>query len=507
MILEQWLDGYVIDIPFPSSFYYFLTPDFLNFCCLVYGVEPPSIKEGFDYMELGCGSGFGISAMAAFYPEGKFYGVDFNPQHISFSQQIKRGAGLQNVVFIEKSFEELLSCLNELPLFDYIVMQGVFAWISHENRKNLMRIVKEKLKPGGIVYIGYNDMCGWSFRIPFQRFLVDFAKLFPDMGSIPKINLGMRWIKRLEDVGANYFNMPQIKRTIEELSKNSKKYLVHEYLNTTWEPLFFTDVLSYVKEAKLTYVGMAEPLWNFEKLIFSDEQISVLEEVRSPFLKEMLKDYLVSLSFRKDIYIKGPEYIPSSLVLQRIKKMKIVLLQNLEDKKYKIELPFVKKNANISPKLLDKIFDMLQDGPKSIGEVLEYSDIGVSKMEILSTICILIKGKVLAIIESIRENKDVCITLNKFIAKKARFSNELKELTVPISCSTIFTNILQRLVYDAVVGEDIKELDSIVSHVLKYLDTKLLNSKEGESTEQFCSREISKCIDEDIPRWERLGML
>ncbi len=506
MFSQKWLEGYVIDVPYPADFHYFLSPDFLNFCTLLYGVAPPSIKGKFNYLELGSGTGFCINAMAAFYPEGNFYGVDFNPQHIVLSKDIKEEAGLENITFIDKSFEELLSYVDYLPDFDYIVMHGVFAWISHENREILMKLVKKKLKPGGIVYIGYNNMCGWSFRVPFQRFLVDLARLFPDIGSLPKMNMGMRWIKRLEDVGSHYFNLPQVKKTTETLGKESKNYLVHEYLNTTWAPLFFTDVLSYARNAKLSYVGMAEPIWNFEKLIFNDEQLSLLNEVRSPFFKEMLKDYIVGLSFRKDIYVKGATYIASSIILDKLKDVKVVLLQKTEDKKYKIEVPFINRNVNISSALLDILFDILKDGPKSIGEILQDKSIKFNTMELISTLCLLIKGRLINVVDKIRDNKEKCIALNKSVARRSRHSNFFRYMCIPSACSAIFTNLVQRLVYDAVVGEEFSDVDSIISHVITYSNQNVLNLKE-EDLEDFCRREVTRCIEEDIPIWEKLGML
>jgi hypothetical protein len=50
-------DGYVIDIDYIPGFYPQMTPASLRLVAALNGLVPPAVKDGFRYLELGCGLG------------------------------------------------------------------------------------------------------------------------------------------------------------------------------------------------------------------------------------------------------------------------------------------------------------------------------------------------------------------------------------------------------------------------------------------------------------------
>ncbi|MCP9860836.1 methyltransferase domain-containing protein [Cyanobium sp. Cruz-8H5] len=65
--------------------------------------------EPFTFLDLGCATGFSLVMLAALYPEGHFYGVDFHPDHVAHAHahDLVRRAGLKNVAIIEADFLDL----------------------------------------------------------------------------------------------------------------------------------------------------------------------------------------------------------------------------------------------------------------------------------------------------------------------------------------------------------------------------------------------------------------
>ncbi len=504
---SEWVDGYVFDIPYTANFYYQQTPDFLNFCTLLSGIEPPEFSNGFKYLELGSGMGFNLNAIASMYPEGDFYGVDFNPEHIRFSNKIKNQAGLKNVEFFEMSFEEVLNQkIDEFPMFDYITLHGIFSWVSKENRDIIVRILKNKLKPGGICYITYNDMCGWFNYVPLQRLLLDYSKLFPDIGSIAKINMGINLAKRLKESGSVYFNSPFIEKILEKFEKD-RKYVVHEYLNEDWQPLFFTQVLSHMKHAKVQYVGQGEPIWYFDNLFLNKKQQELLNGLRSQLLREVVKDFIVRMSFRKDIYIKGTSPIPPPLVTKRIKQVRVFLRLVSMDKRYKIKLPYANKNANIDPEFLERLVEILSENIYTIGELMDIPELGLNNIfDFLRTISILLHSRTIDLVlgESKTNNVADVINLNKVVAKESRYKNILRQFCIPKSRSGIAVNLYQRLVYDGIVNKGINDVSGIISHVYSYLNGDNTNNK---LLKKDIEGEILECIEKVIPEWKRIGII
>ena len=102
----NWMSGYVSDVAYTLGFYRELAPAFLNFACLVNGVEGPPLDRPLRYCELGCGRGYGTILLAAANPESEFVGIDFNPSHIAEARALATRAGLSNIAFHELSFAD-----------------------------------------------------------------------------------------------------------------------------------------------------------------------------------------------------------------------------------------------------------------------------------------------------------------------------------------------------------------------------------------------------------------
>mgnify|MGYP003344432494 CR=1 FL=1 len=49
--------GYVTDVPYFPGFYPNLSPVAIRYAASLNSVRPPSAKNGFSYLELGCGLG------------------------------------------------------------------------------------------------------------------------------------------------------------------------------------------------------------------------------------------------------------------------------------------------------------------------------------------------------------------------------------------------------------------------------------------------------------------
>lgn len=502
----EWMEGYVSDVPYTANFYYYQVPDFLNLCILLKGYEPPNIKNGFNYLELGSGMGFNLNFIAALYPEGNFWGIDFNPEHIAFSNKIKNACGLKNVSFCEMSFEEMLNeALDDFPMFDYITLHGILAWVSHKNRLNLVEIIKKKLKPGGVCFASYNDMCGWWKHIPFQRLLLDYSKLFPDIGSIAQISVGMNLIKQLRKLNPNYFDTPFMRKIAKKVESGNKNYLAHEYLNQDWKPLFFTEVLSYMSHTKAKYITQADPIWDLPKLFLNQDQLNFLQQQRSELLKEILKDYLVNMSFRKDIYVKGGSKIPLKLWEEKLLDIKVVLRVVPTDRQYKIELPYVNKNANIAPKTIDGLIEVLSDKNMSIRELLENNLLEFNQLnEIIPVLVLLLHSKIIDLVLNYTEhNKETSVSLNKVVAMEARYSDLISFFCIPSCRSGVRVDLIGRLVYDALLNLGIKDIEHILSHVKKYLEDRLVK----EIKEEEISQRVTNYIENTIPQWVRLGIL
>ncbi len=218
--MATWSAGYVLDIEYTSGFYREIAPGFLNWAILSQGLYAPTLREGAAYCELGCGQGFGTALLAAANPGVKFYGFDFNPAQIANARRLSAQAGLTNITFEDKSFEELATAPDgAYPKFDIIAIHGIYSWISPENRRFIVDILFRHLSAGGAVYVSYNCMPGWAAVAPLQRLMREHA----NRGPIDRI---CRCRTRLLLLNSSRLAMHDIFHLIRGLLRGWKRWLL-----------------------------------------------------------------------------------------------------------------------------------------------------------------------------------------------------------------------------------------------------------------------------------------
>ncbi|MCE2728356.1 MAG: class I SAM-dependent methyltransferase [Planctomycetaceae bacterium] len=172
--------GYVTDVAYLPGYYPFMAPARMRYVASLQGIRPPAVREGFDFLELGCGFGSTLLTLAAANPQGRFTGVDFMPVHTDHIAREVAATGLRNVRVLCADFANMPA---DLPAFDFIALHGVFSWVSPELRACVLEIIRRHLKPDGIVEVTYNCMPGWSSLLPHWT-VFHAAEVLAMFGSI-----------------------------------------------------------------------------------------------------------------------------------------------------------------------------------------------------------------------------------------------------------------------------------------------------------------------------------
>ena len=301
----SWGNGYVTDIEYSEGFYPDQAPTHLALAATFNGYEPPPMDGHFVYCELGCGQGRTSLVLAALHPDAEFHAVDFNPAHIAHARQQARQAGLRNMTFHELSFDELTSprCAT-LPLFDMVTMHGVWTWIAPALQDAILAFLNARLNPGGLVYVSYNALPGWSQVAPLQRLVKELAAATPQRSDLAVA----RAIEQIERFADAKIISPRFQDGVERLKDSRHKllpYLAHEYLNQHWQPMYFVDVARAFAGAKLNFAACSDLLKNFYNLSLTEAQHQMLADVASPELRETLKDFCTDHWFRQDVFLRG----------------------------------------------------------------------------------------------------------------------------------------------------------------------------------------------------------
>ena len=315
-------DQYVLDTPYVWQYYPSQAPTSLRAIALMRGFAAKPVDGEFTYCELGCGQGVTANLLAAAMPQGRFTAVDINPEHIGNARRLATEGGLENIEFLENDVADLIE-RDDFPPFDYITLHGVLSWVGPEVRENIRTFIARNLAPQGLVYMSYNAMPGWAPLMPLREIMLRYAET-ADQTSLNKAVKGLQYLKFLRDRDAAFFRAtPAARPFLEQMLKADPNYVVHEYFNAHFEPMYFSDVARPLAEAGLTFLGSTRAERNFSDVIVPEAFRSLLETADNEIVRETHKSLILNEMFRRDIYCRsdalgagraGPELLEDAVI-------------------------------------------------------------------------------------------------------------------------------------------------------------------------------------------------
>ena len=321
-----WSQGYVTDASYADTFFRELSPVWLNYVAALNGAPPRDLNRPFTYLELGCGFGGSTIVNAGAFPRGEFHACDFNPAHIEGGEQRAAAFEISNIQFHQASFHDLLSL--DLPAFDFIVLHGVYSWVGAEARHTIRRVIHEKLKPGGLVYLSYNCLPGWSVEAPLRKLFMELAAA-ADGDTAKRTQEALSSLQQLSRNKLRYFNAnPAAVTAVESYTKGQGNYLAHEFLNEAWEPFYSIDVADEMAEIEMSYLGSATLAENHPALVIDALAAEAVANLRTGRQQQLAIDFAVNQRFRRDVFVGGQERLDHAAATEQVSATVIGSLGN-----------------------------------------------------------------------------------------------------------------------------------------------------------------------------------
>ena len=506
MRAANWSDGYVTDIDYEYFYFHELAPAHMDYVCLQMGHRPPAMDRPFNYCELGCGMGLTTLGNAATNPTGQFFGVDINPNHVLSARRLAEEGQVENVTFLEASFEDLPG--EDLPRFDYITLHGVWTWISPDVREQILAFIRSNLATGGAVYISYNGAIGWERRQTLGRLFKQLVRSAP--GHLEqRVEAALAVMSELIEQGEGYFADNEVaKGWLEAVRGASVRYLAHEYLNDHWTLFYHADVARHLAEAKLSFAGSADVLRNFDRYVLKEKSNEIAQRVADPRFTEMLKDLDTNWGLRRDVYLRGTTHWTQQEAYELFGRQRVALVAERSKVETDTKTPI--GESSIDPKLLNPVADALAERSHSLGELLDLVE-GFSFFDVLVVSAVLIQNG-LAVPAPMRDTADATATsqhLNRVIGRRTLRGESIPVLVSPVAGQGILFGDLERCCYHYMAGDE--ELDApamakAVTADLAAIGRTPLHEGKETSEEQFVEF-IQSMIDEKLPVWKMLGML
>lgn len=431
----NWSAGYVSEIEYTYGYYRELSPSLLRFACLSAGIGS-SLGERIDYLELGFGQGLSINIHAAAL-EGQFWGTDFNPSHAAHARALAGVAG-SSAKLLDSSFAEI-AARSDLPEFDVIALHGVWSWVSDENRRIIVDLIRQRLRVGGVAYLSYNCLPGWAATTPLRHIMslhADLAGAPAGSGLVGKIDDAINFAQRLFDSGATYFVAnPAVGERLKQIASQNRNYLAHEYFNRDWSIMAFAEVAQMLGEGKLSFAASAHLLDHVEAVNLTVANQELLASIAHPILRQSVRDYLVNQQFRRDIFIKGIRRLSPFEHVSTLKKQKVALATHPRD----ISLTVTGvREAKLQDKIYLPIIELLAEdkfAAKSLAQIATDPRMqAISWSQLVQAVTVLIgAGHLFVAGEPSHQASQRCAALNKYICEGARGASEIAYLASPVA--------------------------------------------------------------------------
>ncbi|PWE46957.1 class I SAM-dependent methyltransferase [Pseudomonas prosekii] len=450
---SAWNEGYFTDEGYTYGYSREINPVFQRYCLLLRGFAALESAEAW-HCELGFGQGVSINIHAAANP-GSYVGTDFLPAQAAHASGLATAWGSDARLY-DDSFEQLLA-RNDLPQFDSISLHGIWTWVSRDNQKLIVEFARRHLKPGGMLYISYNCLPGWSPSAPLRQLFSLHNRFASHTSARPneRIDAALQFSEALLAANPKYAQAaPNLGAKLQSVKGQDRQYVAHEYFNRDWDCMYFTDVVDALAPAKLDYAATALPLDSVDPLNLSAEGMDFLEGIEHPIMREQARDYFVNQSFRRDLYVRGANRLSTAEHREAMLNTRFVLLQVIESVPGTVTGPV--GEASLQPEIYDPILEALAAkayAPKTLRQLISAVP-SMTYHDVEQAINVLIGMHAIAPCQSEAAEKLVqarCSTLNLQLCKRSLFANKIQVLSSPVTGGGVPVSRFQQLFLIAVM--------------------------------------------------------
>jgi SAM-dependent methyltransferase len=442
--MNDWTSGYVADIGYTYGYYLELNPQRVKLAFLNAGLVAPEFGAA---CELGFGQGLSANMHAA-ASVCSWHGTDFNPAQAGFAQELSTASGA-NAHLFDEAFDEFAK--RDMPDFDYIGLHGIWSWISDENRRVIVDFIRKKLKVGGVLYISYNTLPGWSTFAPMRHLMTEHAEVIGANGSgiVSRIDGALKFTERLLATNPLFAKVnPLIAEKVNQIKDQNRHYLAHEYFNRDWHPMHFGSMAKWLEPAKLTYACSAHYLDYVDTVNLTQEQQAFLADIYDPMFKQTVRDFMVNQQFRKDYWVKGARSLTPLERTEGLRQQRFVMTAHRSDVRLKV-VGFLGE-GNLTETIYEPVLNFMADHKVRTLAQIEHvvKESGITFAQLVQSVIVLCSNDTFSAVQeetAISKAKKHVDKLNNYLILKALSSSDISYLGSPVTGGAVIVRRIQQL--------------------------------------------------------------
>ncbi len=243
--------------------------------------------SGARILEIGCGSGLNLLALAARWPGSRFTGIDLSAEAIGLGDSLAGAAGLRNITFLTKDLRDLSEACGE---YDYIIAHGVFSWVPDDAKLALLERCRKLLAPDGVAVISFNVETGWRARFP----VIEKARAIHQAGGVSVMD-ALEVLKSVTESGS-----PEL-AIIDDMLAKGEAVLGFDDFAAVNDPWPLDRFVAAAGDAGLRWLGESDPSMNLPRGLDEASFHRLSTESPDPLSFHMAVDEFCSRTFRSGL--------------------------------------------------------------------------------------------------------------------------------------------------------------------------------------------------------------
>lgn len=307
------------EVLYPSAVYSQTHVDRLAVMAALFGMSPAPV-ECCRVLELGCGDGTNLIAMALGLPESEFVGIDLAQSAIAKGNATIEALHLGNVSLRAL---DVMQTPADLGRFDYIIAHGLYSWVPSEVRDKIMAICGQHLSADGVAYVSYNAYPGNHARDMVRGMMrYHVAQFRQPQEQILQARSLLKFLAESKEEPDVYHAL--LKRELERTLKYPDAGFYHDDLSPVNHPVYFHEFMAHAARHGLQFLAEAEIL-DMKEDKYPPHVAAVLAALKDGdvLAREQYLDFLRCRSFRQTLLCHAGIRLDRASTPERVRRLHV----------------------------------------------------------------------------------------------------------------------------------------------------------------------------------------
>ncbi len=271
------------------------------------GLSVPDVRRC-RVLEIACGDGNNLIAIAESLPEAQCLGIDLSGRHIAMGQAEIAALGLSNITLRQADLLQLAPGDSSLGEFDFIIAHGFYSWVPRPVQDRLFSLSRRHLAKNGVLFVSYNLLPGWRV----MQVLRDFLSFHVRGAGTPRERLeraldGIRLLPLLsagQDSDTARFIGAYVRDfacSLENLGIWRDPVLLYDVIGEPSTPVYFSSFVNHATRHGLRYLGDAEDRVGLPRSLPLEVLPRLLSSVDTPLDLQQYSDFARMRMFRQSL--------------------------------------------------------------------------------------------------------------------------------------------------------------------------------------------------------------